>query len=85
MTTPDIISVGYLIAAVLFILGLKGLGRPRTAPRGNLMGASGMLLAVLVTMLDQAIISYLALAVALVIGSIVGALLAVKVKITSSP
>ena len=85
MTTPDIISVGYLIAAVLFILGLKGLGRPRTAPRGNLMGASGMLLAVLVTMLDQAIISYLALAVALVIGSIVGALLAVKVKMTSMP
>ncbi|HJL90051.1 MAG TPA: NAD(P)(+) transhydrogenase (Re/Si-specific) subunit beta [Acidimicrobiales bacterium] len=85
MTTPDIISVGYLIAAVLFILGLKGLSRPRTAPRGNLMGASGMLLAVLVTMLDQAIISYLALAVALVIGSIVGALLAVKVKMTSMP
>ena len=85
MTTPDIISVGYLIAAVLFILGLKGLGRPRTAPRGNLMGASGMLLAVLVTMLDQAIISYLALAVALVIGSIVGVLLAVKVKMTSMP
>jgi NAD(P) transhydrogenase subunit beta len=44
-----------------------------------------MLLAVLVTMLDQAIISYLALAVALVIGSIVGALLAVKVKMTSMP
>ncbi|MEE1523257.1 MAG: NAD(P)(+) transhydrogenase (Re/Si-specific) subunit beta, partial [Acidimicrobiales bacterium] len=85
MTTPDIISIGYLIAAVLFILGLKGLGRPRTAPRGNLMGASGMLLAVLVTMLDQAIISYLALAVALVIGSVVGALLAVKVKMTSMP
>ncbi|MDP7032840.1 MAG: NAD(P)(+) transhydrogenase (Re/Si-specific) subunit beta, partial [Gemmatimonadota bacterium] len=40
---------------------------------------------VLVTMLDQAIISYLALAVALVIGSAVGALLAVKVKMTSMP
>ena len=85
MTTPDVISVGYLVAAVLFILGLKGLGRPRTAVRGNLMGATGMLVAILVTLLDQSIISYLALAVALLIGSVVGVLLAVKVKMTSMP
>ena len=76
MTTPDVISVGYLVAAVLFILGLKGLGRPRTAVRGNLMGATGMLVAILVTLLDQSIISYLTLAVALLIGSVVGVLLA---------
>ncbi|MBS1264504.1 MAG: NAD(P) transhydrogenase subunit beta [Acidimicrobiaceae bacterium] len=85
MSTPDVISVGYLIAAILFILGLKGLGRPRTAPRGNLMGATGMLVAVLVTLLDQAILSYLTLAVGLAVGSTVGALLAVKVKMTSMP
>ncbi len=85
MSTPDVISAGYLVAAVLFILGLKGLGRPRTAPRGNLMGAAGMMLAVVVTLLDQAIVSYLALAVALVIGSVAGALLAVRVKMTSMP
>ena len=85
MTTPDVISVGYLVAAVLFILGLKGLGRPRTAVRGNLMGATGMLVAILVTLLDQSIISYLTLAVALLIGSVVGVLLAVKVKMTSMP
>ena len=57
MSTPDVISIGYLMAAVLFILGLKALGRPRTAPRGNLLGATGMLLAILVTLLDQSIIS----------------------------
>ncbi len=85
MNTPDLISVGYLIAAVLFIFGLKGLGRPRTAPRGNLMGATGMLLAVLVTLLDQAVISYLVIVAALAIGSVIGVLLAVKIKMTSMP
>ena len=43
------IDVGYLIAAALFIFGLKKLGHPRTAPRGNQLGALGMLVAVLTT------------------------------------
>jgi NAD(P) transhydrogenase subunit beta len=42
-------DVGYLVASILFILGLKKLGHPRTAPTGNLYGALGMLLAVVVT------------------------------------
>ena len=56
MSAADITSVAYLAAAVLFILGLKGLARPRTAPRGNLLGASGMLVAVLATLLDRSIV-----------------------------
>ena len=43
-------DLGYLAAALLFILGLKKLGHPRTAPTGNLYGASGMLLAGIVTL-----------------------------------
>ena len=42
-------DIGYLIASILFILGLKKLGHPRTAPTGNLYGAMGMLLAMVVT------------------------------------
>jgi len=42
-------DVGYLVASILFILGLKKLGHPRTAPTGNLYGATGMLLAIVVT------------------------------------
>ena len=45
----DWISVGYLLSAVLFIMGLKKLGHPRTAPRGNQLGALGMFVAVIVT------------------------------------
>ena len=45
-----LVQISYIIASVLFILGLKQMGRPKTAVRGNLFGASGMLLAVLMTL-----------------------------------
>ena len=85
MSTPDVISIGYLMAAVLFILGLKALGRPRTAPRGNLLGATGMLLAILVTLLDQSIISYGVLVAGLALGGLIGTALALRVQMTSMP
>ena len=43
----------YLVAAVLFIMGIKGLTHPRTAVRGNMLGATGMLLAAAVTVIDS--------------------------------
>jgi len=85
MSTADVISIGYLVAAVLFILGLKALGRPRTAPRGNLLGATGMLLAILVTLLDQSIISYGVLVAGLALGGLIGAVLALRVQMTAMP
>ncbi len=85
MSRVELIDLGYLAAAVLFIVGLKGLGRPRTAPRGNLLGASGMFVAVLVTLADQAIVSYWVLAAGLAVGTAVGLMLAVKVQMTSMP
>ncbi|MEM9656545.1 MAG: NAD(P)(+) transhydrogenase (Re/Si-specific) subunit beta, partial [Actinomycetota bacterium] len=81
----NLIQVGYLISAALFILGLKGLARPRTAVRGNQLGATGMLLAVLVTLTDQQIVSYWVLAVGLVIGGLVGLVLATRVQMTGMP
>ncbi|MBT6623750.1 MAG: NAD synthetase, partial [Gemmatimonadetes bacterium] len=53
-----LINFAYLVASVLFILGLKGLTHPRTAVRGNTLGALAMLLAVLATLLDQRILSF---------------------------
>ncbi len=85
MNRADFIELGYLVGASLFILGLKGLGRPRTARRGNLLGAAGMLVAILVTLIDQAIVSYWVLAAGLAVGSAIGVLLAVKVQMTSMP
>ena len=80
-----IVNLAYLAASVLFILGLKGLGHPRTAVRGNLAGAAGMLLAVVVTLLDRAIVSYELIVAGLVVGTAAGIPLALKVPMTAMP
>ena len=84
MRTPLIIGA-YLIASALFILGLKGLTHPRTAVRGNLLGALGMFIAVLVTLLDQRIVDWTTLLAGLVVGGAIGAVLAAKIQMTAMP
>lgn len=81
----DLVGAGYLLAAVLFILGLKGLARPRTAVRGNAMGALGMAVAVLVTLTDQQILSYGWIIIGIAVGATAGVALALKVKMTAMP
>ena len=83
--TSDLIQVGYIVAAILFVLGLKGLGKPRTAVRGNALGATGMLVAVVVTLTDNRILSFWQLGVGLAVGGAVGVLLAVRVQMTGMP
>jgi len=85
MSSEDLIGLGYVVAAILFILGLKGLGKPRTAVRGNQLGATGMLIAVLVTLADRDIVSFWQLAVGVAIGTGIGVLLALRVEMTSMP
>ncbi|RMI09680.1 MAG: NAD(P)(+) transhydrogenase (Re/Si-specific) subunit beta [Calditrichaeota bacterium] len=82
--SPALMNLAYLVASVLFILGLKGLAHPRTAVRGNLMGALGMLIAIVVTLLKGNLDFSLIIA-GLVIGSAVGAILAVKIEMTAMP
>ena len=79
------VNIAYLIASVLFIFGLKGLSHPRTAVRGNLLGATAMLLAIVVTLLDRHIVSYEIIIGGFVIGAAVGALLALKIQMTAMP
>jgi len=85
-----LINAAYLLASVLFILGLKGLSHPRTAVRGNLMGAVGMLIAIVATLFNQHILEagtqgLLVLFAGLLVGSALGALLALKVQMTAMP
>lgn len=80
-----IVNLVYLVAAVLFVYGLKGLTHPRTAVRGNLLGALGMLLAVVVTLLDKQIVSYEIIIAGFVVGALVGGILAVKIQMTAMP
>ncbi len=83
--TDLLINGGYLVAAILFIFGLKGLTHPRTAVRGNLLGSCGMLLAIVITLTDQGIVGFEVILIGLVIGAAIGAVLAVKIEMTSMP
>lgn len=80
-----LINLGYLGASALFVAGLKGLAHPRSALRGNLMGATGMLIAVALTLLDRRMVTFQAIAVTLVIGTVIGATLALKIQMTAMP
>ena len=84
------IPLGYLLSAALFIFGLKKLGHPRTAPRGNQYGALGMLVAVLTTIIDMQLsttggMHWELIVGGLVVGSVIGAIMAVKVEMTGMP
>ena len=85
MSTGIIINLVYVASAVLFIFGLKLLGSPDTARRGNLISAAGMFIAVVVTLLDQKIIAYEYIALGIVLGALVGAVAARKVAMTGMP
>ena len=78
------INIAYLVAATLFIFGLKGLTHPRTAVRGNLIASLGMLLAVVATLLHQDILSFTWIIAGLVVGGAIGVALAVFIKMTAS-
>ena len=80
-----LINVAYLVASVLFILGLKGLTHPRTAVRGNTYGALAMLIAVVATLVDRQIISFEIILAGIVVGSLIGALLATRIEMTEMP
>ena len=83
------IPIGYLLSAALFIFGLKKLGHPRTAPRGNQYGAMGMLVAVLTTIVSMQMASggmnWELIIAGLAVGSIIGIIMAVKVEMTGMP
>ncbi len=83
--TSLLVNTAYIVASILFIVGLKMLGSPDTARRGNLFSSTGMLLAVLVTLVDQSIIDYTWILVGLISGGIIGYIAATKVQMTSMP
>ena len=84
------INLIYLAASVLFILGIRGLTHPRTAVRGNLMGAAGMLLAVVATLLDRQIFgagpqAFVVILAGVALGATIGATLALRIALTAMP
>jgi NAD(P) transhydrogenase subunit beta len=83
---PHVLAeLGYLIASACFIVGLKRLGSPATAPAGNRLSAWGMLIAVVVTLLDTQVVSWTSIVAGLVLGSGIGWWMARTVQMTSMP
>ena len=88
MDAASIVKLVYILAAALFIFGLKGMGHPRTAVRGNLLGMLGMLLAIIASVFyiaSEPKHDYLFIIIGAVIGSGVGIFFALKVQMTSMP
>ncbi|MBT8392232.1 MAG: NAD(P)(+) transhydrogenase (Re/Si-specific) subunit beta [Ignavibacteriaceae bacterium] len=75
----------YLIASVCFIFGIKKLSSPKTARRGNQLAALGMLLAIVVTLFDQKILTFEYIILGMVVGAAIGVIMATKVQMTGMP
>ena len=80
-----IIAVSYIAAAILFILALGGLSHQETARRGNVYGMIGMSIAVIATVLAPGVTSYVEIIIAMLIGGVIGYMLARRVAMTQMP
>lgn len=83
--SPVWINVCYLVSAAFFILGLKGMTRPKTAVRGNLFGSIGMLIAVVATLLNAQVVSFIWIIIGVLIGAGIGVYFAVTIKMERMP
>jgi H+-translocating NAD(P) transhydrogenase subunit beta len=84
-TITSTIEISYLVATILFFLGLKYLGSPATARKGNAIAAAGMLIAIVATLFYQQVLNYSLILTGIGIGSAIGAIGAYKVAMTSMP
>jgi NAD(P) transhydrogenase subunit beta len=80
-----LIQLAYVVSAGLFIFGLKQLGSPATARRGNMISSTGMLVAIVAALMDQGIVDYQWIVVGIVLGGAIGAAAARMVEMTAMP
>ena len=88
MVDSTIWYIGYLLSAALFIIAIKRLSSPKTAPQGNRLGAYGMFLVVLVTMakmFSEGILGLELIISGLIIGGLIGIFMATRVEMTEMP
>jgi NAD(P) transhydrogenase subunit beta len=78
-------DIAYLVAAVLFAVGLKMLASPRSARQGNTIAAIGMLIAIVATLYVENVLSFVWIVIAAAIGSVAGAIGAIRIQMTAMP
>ena len=85
MNPDTLLQLVYLFSATLFVFGLKRLGSPATARRGNRMAALAMLIAIIATLVEQEILNWQLIGLGVILGTLVGAIAARTVKMTDMP
>ncbi len=81
----NISAFAYLVAAVCFIMSLRGLSSPDTARRGNMFGVIGMVIAIVTTLAMPSVLSYELILAGIVIGGAIGTIIALKIEMTALP
>ncbi len=83
--TEGLLTTAYIAASVLFILALGGLSSPETSRRGNIYGILGMAIALIATIAGAYVTSYGILALCMIIGAVIGIMVAARVQMTQMP
>ena len=83
--SASIVSILYLISALLFIFALRGLSHPESSRRGNVFGIIGMIIAILTTLMFKGVLSYAEIGAAILIGGLIGTFIALKIQMTALP
>ena len=81
----DVTGIAYLVAAICFIMALRGLSSPETARRGNAIGIAGMAIAIATTLADPEVVSFEMIAAGVVIGGAIGTVIALRIRMTALP
>ncbi len=80
-----LIKISYLVASTFFIFGIRFLSSPKTARKGNLFSAIGMLIAIVVTLFDKHVLTFEWILIGVIIGAAAGTIMALKVPMTGMP
>ncbi len=85
MDLKQYIDLAYIVASILFIFGIKMLGKAETARKGNLLSAVGMIIAMVATLFYKEVVDYKLILAGVAIGSVIGWIWAARVQMTGMP
>ena len=83
--TQDLTVLAYLVAAICFIMALRGLSSPESSRSGNRFGIAGMAIAIATTLAQPGVVSYPIIIGGVIVGGVIGSFIALRIKMTALP